>query len=150
MNTPLTRRTFVAGGLVGLTGVALSACGGDPDGATEPAVDEAAAGTVTVGADGVQEITVLVGDDYLFVPDSFTVAPGQVRLTLTSIADQLTHNLVFTPGTGPVDIAEGVPILGPGRSETFDFTVEQPGDYQYECSFHVALGQIGIMTVTPS
>lgn len=148
MNPYLTRRTLLAGGLAGLAGVALAACGGDANGAAEPAVDDVAAGQVTVGPDGVQEITVLVADDYVFVPDSFTVAPGQVRLTLTSIADQLTHNLVFTPGTGPVDIVEGVQILAPGDSETFDFTVEQAGDYQYECSFHVALGQIGTMTVT--
>lgn len=112
--------------------------------------DEAAAGTVTKGPDGVQELTVLVGDDYVFVPDRFTVAPGPVRLTLTSNAEQLTHNIRFTPGRGPVDIAEQIPILAPGDSETFDFTAEQPGDYQYECSFHVALGQIGTMTVTAS
>jgi plastocyanin len=31
-----------------------------------------------------------------------------------------------------------------------EFAVDQPGDYRYECSFHVALGQIGTMTVTPS
>lgn len=31
-----------------------------------------------------------------------------------------------------------------------EFAVEQPGDYEYECSFHVVLGQIGMMTVTPT
>ncbi|CCH87379.1 Blue (Type 1) copper domain protein [Modestobacter italicus] len=148
MHAQITRRTVLAGGLAGLAAVALAACGDDPDGGGEAADDEAAPGTVTMGPDGVQQLTVLVGDDYVFVPDSFTVAPGQVRLTLTSNAEQLTHNIRFTPGKGPVDIAEQIPILAPGDSETFDFTAERPGDYQYECSFHVALGQIGTMTVT--
>ncbi|MGY5884371.1 plastocyanin/azurin family copper-binding protein [Modestobacter lacusdianchii] len=147
MHPELSRRTLLAGGLVGLAGVALAACGGDPATEAEPSESVADAGTVSVGSDGVQELTVLVDDDYVFVPATFIVAPGQVRLTLTSKAEQLTHNLRFTPGEGPVDIAEQIPILAPGDSETFDFTVEQPGDYQYECSFHVALGQIGTMTV---
>jgi plastocyanin len=34
-------------------------------------------------------------------------------------------------------------------SDTMEFTVDQPGDYQFECSFHVALGQIGTMAVAP-
>jgi plastocyanin len=148
----LTRRTLLAGGLAGLVGVAVSACGGDSEDAAEPsaAAPAPAAGTVTTGADGVQMLTVLVSDDYVFVPDQFTVAPGPVRLTLTSSAKQMTHNLLFTPGAGPVDIDEQIPVLPPGATDTFEFTAQQPGDYQYECSFHVRLGQIGTMTVTAS
>ena len=105
---------------------------------------------MSTGADGVQVLTVLVSDDYVFVPDRFTVAPGPVRLTLTSSAKQMTHNLLFTPGSGPADITEAIHVLPPGASDTFEFTAQQPGDYQYECSFHVRLGQIGTMTVTAS
>ncbi|MBJ7450891.1 MAG: cupredoxin domain-containing protein [Blastococcus sp.] len=125
---------------------ALAACGGggsddpgDPGGPTT--------GKVTTGPDGAQEITVRVQDDYVFAPTAFTVAPGRVRITLTSDAQEMTHNILFTPGGGPVDIDEGIPVLPPGETDTVEFSVEQPGDYQYECSFHVRLGQIGTMTV---
>ncbi len=109
---------------------------------------DAGVGEVTTGADGVQEITLQTGDDYVFTPDTFTVAPGEVRLTVTNIAGQLTHNFAFTPGTGPVDIVEEILLLAPGQSETIEFTVTEPGDYPFECTFHTALGQVGTMTVT--
>ena len=150
MDVELTRRTLLATGLAGLAGVALVACGGDSEGSAAPTDPAPEAGTVTTGADGVQELTVLVSDDYVFVPDRFTVAPGPVRLTLTSSAKQMTHNLLFTPGAGPADITEAIQVLPPGASDSFEFTAQQPGDYQYECSFHVRLGQIGTMTVTAS
>jgi plastocyanin len=31
---------------------------------------------------------------------------------------------------------------------TIEFTVQAPGDYPFECSFHVQLGQVGTMTVS--
>ena len=108
------------------------------------------AGSVTVAPDGVQEVTLLVQDDYVFTPDAFTVAPGRVRLTVRSVAEQLTHNFLFTEGAGPMPIEEEIPILAPGDEDTIEFAVDQPGDYGFECSFHVALGQVGTMTVSPA
>ena len=98
--------------------------------------------------DGVQEVVLETGDDYVFTPDQFTVAPGQVRVTVRNVAAQLTHNFVFTPDTGPAAITEGIPFLGPGDTETIEFTASAPGEYPFECSFHVALGQVGTMTVS--
>jgi plastocyanin len=109
---------------------------------TDPGV-----GTVSVAPDGVQEITLETGDDYVFTPATFTVAPGQVRLTVRNVAKQLTHNFTFTPGTGPAAITEKIPVLAPGQSDTIEFPVTVPGDYPFECSFHAALGQVGTMTV---
>ncbi len=109
---------------------------------------DAGVGEVTTDADGVQEITLETGDDYVFTPDTFTVAPGQVRLTVTNTATQLTHNFAFTTGTGPAEITEEIPLLAPGQSETIEFTVAAPGDYPFECTFHVALGQVGTMVVS--
>ena len=144
----LSRRAILLIGTAGLGAVALSACGGDSESPSgEPPAAGAAAGEVTTAADGTQEITLEVRDDYDFRPERFTVSPGRVRLTLTSKAQQLTHNIRFTPGAGPTEISEEIPILAPGDSDTIEFAVEQPGDYRYECSFHVALGQIGTMTV---
>jgi len=105
-------------------------------------------GAVSTAADGVQEITLETGDDYVFTPDTFTVAPGEVRLTVRNTADQLTHNFLFTAGKGPAEISEQIPVLAPGESKTIDFSVTAAGDYPFECSFHVALGQVGTMTVS--
>lgn len=147
-----SRRAVMVAGLAGVSAMTLAACGADASEPRRPPAEtsRSAAGPITMAPDGVQEVTVAVGDDYVFAPDSFTVAPGRVRLTLRSDAEQLTHNLRFSPGKGPVDIPEQVDFLPPGARETFEFTANKPGDYQYECSFHTSLGQIGTMTVTPS
>jgi plastocyanin len=136
-------------GLLLVVLVALGGCGG-----SEPTLPEATrsaggdVGAVSTAADGFQEITLETGDDYVFTPDTFTVAPGQVRLTVRNTADQLTHNFVFTPETGPAPITEKIPVLAPGETKTIEFTVSAPGDYPFECSFHAALGQVGTMTVS--
>jgi plastocyanin len=121
---------------------------------SEPTLPEATrttggdVGALSTAPDGFQEITLETGDDYVFTPDTFTVAPGQVRLTVRNTADQLTHNFRFTAGKGPAEIAEQIPVLAPGESKTIEFTVTAPGDYPFECSFHAALGQVGTMTVS--
>ena len=104
-------------------------------------------GTVTTAPDGVQEITIQTQDDYVFTPNRFTVAPGKVRLTVTNVAKELTHNFRFTPGKGPAAVSAEIPLLAPGQKETIEFTVTTPGNYAFECSFHVQLGQVGTMTV---
>ncbi|SDG07224.1 Plastocyanin [Blastococcus aurantiacus] len=142
----IPRRAVLIGGLAGLGTLALAACGGDSK--APESSDDAPQGDVTVQPDGAQEITVVVRDDYVFYPSAFTVTTGLVRITVTSEAEQMVHNLVFTPGAGPVEIDEGISILPAGTTDTFEFTVERPGDYGFECSFHAALGQIGTMTVT--
>jgi plastocyanin len=147
------RRPARLGGLLaGLVLVVLTALSGCNN--SEPALPEATrtaggdVGAVSTAADGFQEITLETGDDYVFTPDTFTVAPGQVRLTVRNTADQLTHNFLFTAGKGPADIAEQIPVLAPGETKTIEFSVTAPGDYPFECSFHAALGQVGTMTVS--
>jgi plastocyanin len=151
---PRARNRAASAGL-GLSGAllavaVLAGCGGDEP--TLPAATRTAGGevgAVTTTADGVQEIVLETGDDYVFTPATFTVSPGTVRVTVRNTAAQLTHNFVFTPDTGPAPITAGIPYLGPGDSDTIEFTVEAPGDYPFECSFHAALGQVGTMTVAP-
>jgi plastocyanin len=129
--------------------VALSGCSNSEP--TLPAATRTTGGdvgAVTTAADGFQQITLETGDDYVFTPDAFTVAPGQVRLTVRNTADQLTHNFRFTAGKGPAEITQQIPVLAPGESKTIEFTVTAPGDYPFECTFHTALGQVGTMTVT--
>ncbi|MGY1671165.1 plastocyanin/azurin family copper-binding protein [Geodermatophilus sp. SYSU D00710] len=148
MSAMWTRRLPVA-----LTGAVLAAgtlagCGsGDDDGAAAAPSTDPSLGRVTVAEDGVQEVTIETPDDYVFVPETFTVDPGRVRLTLTSTAEQMTHNLRFRPGAGPEEITEEIPLLAPGESETIEFEVTAPGDHPFDCTFHIQLGQVGVMTV---
>jgi plastocyanin len=127
---------------------ALVGCGGSP---AVPAASPSAlagVGKVTTAPDGVQEVTIQTQDDYVFTPDHFTVKPGRVRLTVVNTATQLTHNFRFTPRKGPEEIPEGIELLAPGDRKTIDVTVRKPGEYPFECSFHVQLGQTGVMTVS--
>jgi plastocyanin len=131
--------------------VAVSALAGCGQGASPPAASPSTVpgvGTVTTAPDGVQQITLQTQDDYVFTPDHFTVAPGKVRLRVVNVAEQTTHNFRFTPGSGPAPIAEDIPLLAPGDEKTIEFEVQQPGDYPFECSFHIQLGQVGTMTVS--
>ena len=124
----------------------LAGCGGDSGGAAATPTAEGV-GTVTTGADGVQEITLQVQDDYVFTPDAFTVQPGTVRLTLINVGKQMVHNLRFMPDEAPAPIEEQIDILPAGEEETIEFEVIDPGAYPFECTFHVQLGQVGTMTV---
>ncbi|SDC41800.1 Plastocyanin [Geodermatophilus telluris] len=146
---PAGRGRALLGGLLLAAGL-LAGCGSGDDGgpAAAPAATDPSLGTVTVAEDGVQEVTIQTPDDYVFLPDAFTVAPGRVRLTVESTATQATHNFRFTPGAGPEEIAEEIPLLAAGESRTIEFEVTAPGEHPYECSFHVQLGQTGVMTVS--
>ena len=133
-----------------LSAAVLTGCGGDGGSSGSAGSSSAAAdlGKVTVAADGVQEVTLQTQDDYVFTPDTFTVAPGAVRLTVTNVAKQLTHNFRFTPGEGAEPIPAEIPLLAPGDSRTIEFEVTAPGEHPFECSFHIQLGQVGTMTVS--
>jgi plastocyanin len=125
--------------------VVLAGCGGEP--AAAPATPGPDVGAVTTAADGVQEITLQTQDDYVFTPDTFTVAPGTVRLTVVNVATDMTHNFRFTPDAGPTPIGEEIDLLTAGQEVTIEFEVTEPGDYPFECSFHIQLDQVGTMTV---
>ena len=124
----------------------LLGCGGEEP-APPPTAARPGVGEVTTGADGVQEITVQTQDDYLFLPDSFTVEPGPVRLTVTNVGEEMVHNFRFMPGEGPEDIGAEIDLLAAGQEATIDFEVTEPGEYPFECTFHVQLDQVGTMTV---
>ena len=142
----VARRTVPVIALLSVTGL-LAGCSSEPA-AAPPTEARPGVGEVTTGADGVQEITVQTQDDYVFTPDSFTVQPGQVRLTLINVGKQMVHNLRFTPETGPTAIDEQIDILPAGEEATIEFEVTDPGEYPFECSFHVQLDQVGTMTVS--
>jgi plastocyanin len=149
---PPTARTLAAGpcrkaAAAAAAVVLLTGCGGDDGSAAASPSTPEGVGEVTTGPDGVQEITVQTQDDYLFLPDSFTVDPGKVRLTVVNVAKEMTHNLEFTEEGTPAPIDAGVSLLAPGQEMTIDFEVAEPGDYPFACTFHLQLGQVGTMTV---
>jgi plastocyanin len=140
-----------ATGVVGavLAAGALAGCGPASGGAPAATTSaDASLGKVTTGPDGVQQVTLQTQDDYVFTPNRFTVHPGRVRLTVTNVGRELTHNFRFTPGGGPQAIGAQILLLAGGQRQTIDFTVTTPGSYRYECSFHADLGQVGTMTVS--
>jgi plastocyanin len=128
-----------------LSGCAPTTPSGAATASPEPAAE---LGKVTTGPGGVQEVTLQTQDDYRFTPDHFTVHAGKVRLTVTDVGRELSHNFLFTPGTGPAAIGAQIPLITAGQKKTIDFAVTAPGDYPFECSFHADLGQVGTMTVT--
>ncbi len=132
----------IAAGVLAGCGSDEGSSGGDSGSSTE------GLGTVTVAEDGVQEVTLQTQDDYVFTPDTFTVAPGKVRLTLVNAADEMTHNLEFDEGEGPEPIGAGIDFLAPGQEMTIDFEVSVPGDHPFVCTFHAQLNQVGTMTVS--
>ena len=136
-------RALLAGGV--LVATVLTGCGsGGESAGQEPAPSSGPAlGTVATAPDGVQEVILQTQDDY-----AFTVAPGEVRLTVVNDAEQTTHNFRFTPGDGPAPIQPEIPLLTPEESRTVEFTVTTPGEYGFECSFHTQLQQFGTMTVS--
>jgi len=152
--TPRSRRSGPAVLLSGLLAATALLAGCGHDASTSSAAPratrsaDAGVGTVTSDAQGVQQVTLETGDDYVFTPDHFTVAPGQVQVTVRNTGKQLTHQFEFTQGKGPAPITQTIPILPPGSTESVSFTVTTPGDYQFDCTFHLALGQIGTMTVS--
>lgn len=142
---PCSKATVAAAAVVLLTG-----CGGGAQTAEQETAPSSgpAPGAVTTAPDGVQEVVLQTQDDYVFTPGTFTVAPGQVRLTVLNVAEQMTHNFRFTADDGPAPIDAEIPLLTPGESRTVAFTVTAPGEYGFECGFHTRLQQYGAMTVS--
>ena len=148
-SSPLLAASLAAAVVIPLAGCGGGEAAGSGSGSGSDAAPSTApgVGVVTTAADGVQEITLQTQDDYVFLPATFTVDPGTVRLTVTNVAEEMTHNLEFDEGEGPEPIEEGISLLAPGDEKTIEFTVTVPGDHPFTCTFHTQLGQVGTMTV---
>ena len=142
----MSSRTLVPPSALTLAVVLLAGCGADQPASSAAPSTSPGVGVVTTAADGVQEITIQTQDDYTFVPDTFTVAPGTVRLTLVNVAEEMTHNLAFDDGPEPIEA--GIDFLPPQQEKTIEFEVTERGDHPFACTFHVQLGQTGTMTVS--
>jgi plastocyanin len=126
--------------------VALTACTN-----TKSAVSRRPqSGSATASAvAGVQQVTIEAGDDYRFHPSTFTVHPGRVQIILHHPGTGAPHNwqLVGFP-------ADFVPLTQAGATSTATFVAPplvgraKRASYTFECTIHVAQGQVGTMIVT--
>ena len=105
-----------------------------------PQVDTTATASLV---DGVQQITVYVDDTYRFTPDTITVHPGLVKVTLVHRGTGAPHDLSVQGF--PVDFG---PLVNPGGTSSATFTAPAPGRYQFVCTIHFAQGQTGTLIVT--
>jgi plastocyanin len=100
--------------------------------------------TAAPAADGVQQVTIKADDKYRFTPDTITIHPGKVQITLINTGRGAPHD--FSVTGIPADF---VPLASAGQTMTATFTAPAPGRYQFVCTIHVAQGQTGTMIVLP-
>lgn len=136
----------------------LYSCGGDvPKGAESPAfkMDQEAAVTDSV-------INLEAGDDMKFNRSAFTIAAGkEVTLTLKHTGkmdkNMMGHNVVilkageevraygneaqkakeeeYTPQSLSAKVVTHTKLIGGGESTELKFTIAEPGEYPFLCSF---------------
>lgn len=94
--------------------------------------------------EGVQAVTLLVGDNYRFEPSTVTVHEGKVRITLRHTGTGAPHNWQLTGF--PADF---VPDVNGGQTASTTFQTPSPGRYTFVCTIHVKQGQTGTLIVLP-
>lgn len=128
------RRVAIAGAVLML----LVGCSGEAEKPKDKPTN-----AVTVEDDGTQVIDLRETDNYRFAPEDPHVKTGAIRIDMTNTSTTVTHSLAFKPG-GPV---EEIPFINPGDKKSISFSIANPGEYQFFCTFHEQLGQRGILTV---
>ncbi len=86
-----------------------------------------------------QEVTVRMEDNF-FTPANITVEPG-TTVTWVQSGDN-PHTTTSYDGLWDSGLLPG------GSRQTFSFTFEEPGTYDYFCIPHEDLGMVGSVTVT--
>lgn len=127
---------------------------------------------------GVTVVEMAGNDRMKFNLTEFAVQSGAtVRLTFENVGrmpkSSMGHNVVileqevdalgfvtdaakakendFIPPDRTGDVLAHTKLLGPGESDTIEFTAPPPGEYEFVCSFpgHTQAGMRGVMTVEP-
>lgn len=130
--TPSSRTAHRCLALGAVAALSLTACGGDDD-STTPDTTAAAADATDTAATGDSQI-VISGFAFSGVSE---VAVG-TTVTVTN-EDTASHTWTSTDG------AFNSGGLGPGDS--FEFTFDEPGTFEYRCNFHTEM--TGTIVVTP-
>ena len=119
----------------------LAACGGDDDGGGGGGGggDNGGEASGGGGSGGGTEVSM---ESVQFEPKDLTVKPGET-ITFTN-NESIPHDVHKTSGPGK-DFASGPPG-GMQEGDTFELTLDQPGEYEYVCDVH-APGMAGTITV---
>jgi plastocyanin len=129
--------------LLACLALGLVACGGDDEesdgGGGGASTAEQPADTGGGGGGGGAEVTM---ESVQFDPKDLTVSAGET-ITFTN-NEAVPHDVHKTSGPGE-DFASG-PSGGMQEGDTFELTLDQPGDYEYVCDVH-APGMSGTITV---
>jgi plastocyanin len=132
--------------LLACLALGLTACGGDDDDSGDGGGSGGAATTEqpadTAGGDGGGGGTEVTMESIQFEPGEVTVNAGET-ITFTN-NESVPHDVHKTSGPGK-DFASG-PSGGMGEGDTFELTLDEPGDYEYVCDVH-APGMSGTITV---
>ena len=131
--------------LLACLALGLVACGGDDeesdgDGGGGASTTEQPADTgAAEGGGGGAEVSM---ESIQFNPKDVTVSAGETITFMNNEA--VPHDVHKTSGPGE-DFASG-PSGGMQEGDTFELTLDQPGDYEYVCDVH-APGMSGTITV---
>src|SRR5262249_20284481 len=93
----------------------------------------------TAGADGVQRITITMGDDLRLHPSLVLAHPGTIEFTFRNTG-AIPHDIEFSAGT-----SGGTGNLNAGASATVRVSVTAPGDYPFPCVYHPSSGMVGTL-----
>lgn len=93
---------------------------------------------------GVQQVTVTVGQDDRFHPSTLVVHRGKVEIVLKHAAEGAPHDWSLTGF--PVAY---VPVTTGGQTRTASFMAPSPGNYRFVCTIHAKLGMTGTLVVKP-
>lgn len=103
-------------------------------------------GSTTAAAEnGVQQVTLTVGDDFRFDPSTITVHPGKVKITLVHNGHGAPHD--FSLNGFPTDHSG---LVSAGQTTSTTFTTPSAGTYTFVCTLHVAQGMTGKLVVLPN
>ena len=142
VNMRFTHLRTLAAGLGVCVAIGLFACGnGAPESSTSgpPA---ACNGSAAVTFPGTPATTVAATDNLVFVPDTSTIAVGDVLEFMNT--GSVVHTVTFQDNN---DGCLSDPTLAPGATWAVKFT--QAGTYKYLCTIH-APNMKGQITVTGS
>ncbi len=116
--------------------------GNATDDASNENGDENPAGAA---GDAVSEITIDMYDNY-FEPEEFTVQAG-TTVPLTAVNEgAAAHNLVIKAADAEGQDFESEPFMGADDEDTFEFTVNESGEYVFQCDYHLP-EMVGTLTV---
>jgi plastocyanin len=102
-------------------------------------------GTATASmVNGVQQLTITVGQDDRFHPSTLVVHRGKVEIVLKHDAEGAPHDWSLTGF--PVAY---VPTTTGGQTHTASFMAPSPGSYRFVCTIHSKLGMTGTLVVKP-